>query len=396
MDISQTKRTIKAYATPSSTGVLLRKSILIEGDHGKGKSQVVKQVCSELSTELKKPYQLVDIRLAQREVGDIIGMPRSADKITVTVVEFVDGKLTKAPKTFENVTIHDAPLWFPQDETSFGIIFLDEFHYATKDVQQSIMELALDYRLNMRPVPQGWTVVSAGNHNQDIYGGTTINPALYDRFLKIEFKPTVPEWLSYADQPNATVYGPVHRAIRSYINKFTADLDAPETIEPGKIYPSRRSWCSLSEVCAHMEDLGSDPFKDLNYLTLLAKGYIGETVGLNFVEYVRKEYKVYTAEDVLNKWSEEMAKEFAELQPVEVAFYSNEITVYVKKHNKNLSKKQSENLFEFVKVVSKESASGFWLHFAKEARQIALTWYNHPGVKEYLYGILNKSSSVGA
>lgn len=382
MNVEQTKFTLKNLPP--------RKSVLIEGDHGKGKSQVVGQVTAELSRESSRVYQFIDIRLAQREVGDVIGMPRALDNVEITISAFKDGKPFGDTKVLKNVTFHDAPIWFPQDPDSYGIIFLDEFHYATKDVQQAVMELALDYRLNMRNVPAGWRVVAAGNHNQDIYGGTTINPALYDRFLKIEFKPTVPEWLDWAKDVG------VNRAITSYINKIPSDLDPPENLEPGKIAPSRRSWTSLSEVCQYMKDERNfDPFKDLDYLILLAKGYLGEAVAINFTEYVRKEYKIYSVSDIIDNWDKGMAKDFSRYMVAEVAFYSNEIADHFKKTGKKPTRKQCENLFKFLKTVPLEAATGFWVHFAKAAQAPAMAFYDHPGVGEYLSESLQKDESLG-
>lgn len=389
MNVLQTKFTLK--------GLPPRKSVLIEGDHGKGKSQVVRQTVQELSQETGKVHQFVDIRLAQREVGDIIGMPRSQDSFEVTITAFKDGQAFGDTKTYHNVTTHDLPLWFPQDMDSYGYLFLDEFHYATKDVQQAVMELALDYTLNMHPLPQGWRVIAAGNHNQDVYGGTTINPALYDRFLKIEFKPTSKEWLDWAKLKTATPYGPVNRAVTSYINKIPTDLDPPEGLEPGKIAPSRRSWVTLSEVCYFMkEERNFNPFKDLDYLTLLAKGYLGETVAINFVEYVRKEYTIYSVEEIIDGWEKdkEMQRNFKKYAPAEVAFYTSEIVTHFEKTSKNPTKKQCANLLEFIKTIAPESATGFWIHFAKTARAPAMVFYDFPGVGEFLSDSLEAVEGV--
>lgn len=378
MDIKTTKFTLKNLPP--------RKSVLIEGNHGLGKSQVVAQTASELSQETGNVYHFIDIRLAEREVGDLIGMPRDVAEFTVTISAFKDGKPCIETRVLKNVSVNDLPSWFPRDPDSYGFLFMDELHYAPKDVLNAAFELSLDYRLNGTPLPMGWRVIAAGNQNQDIYGGTTINPALYSRFLRIEFKPTVPEWLEYAG-----IIG-VHRAITTYVNKFPTDLDSPEKIEPGVIYPDRRAWVSLSDVMKYQAEKGHDPLNNLDYLTLLARGYIGTETTLNFIEYIRKQYKVYTAADILDKLTDEMLEEFKAMQPAEIAFYSNEITSHCKKSKKALSKKQSENLAKWYKAIPKEAASGFWINFVKEVREIAVKWYTDPEfeVKKYTMGFLNK------
>ena len=57
MNVEQTVHTLK-YLPP-------RKSVLIESDHGLGKSQVVAQTAQEMSRLLQKPFGFIDFRLAQ-------------------------------------------------------------------------------------------------------------------------------------------------------------------------------------------------------------------------------------------------------------------------------------------------------------------------------------------
>jgi hypothetical protein len=221
----------------------------------------------------------------------------------------------------------------------------------------------------------------------DVYQGAFPDPALYDRFLKIEFKPTVPEWLAYAGKIG------VHKAITQYISKITADL-MPENVEQGKICPSPRSWVSLSDCIKYMATNGDDPLEDLDYFHLMAKGYLGETITVNFVEYVRKNYKVFSGEDILTKWDEHMEMEFSQMLVPELGFYHKEIMKFVSK-KKKLTPKQSENLLKFVKIIPKESASGFWSLFTSEARDIATAWYNGTdGAKDYIFGFLSKSKAL--
>ena len=380
MNVTMTKYTIK-NAPP-------RKSILIEGNHGMGKSQVVAQCAAELSQEQGKPYGFIDIRLSQREVGDLIGIPRSVATFEVSKYVYENGVKKQVTESVKNATVHDLPLFFPTDPESCGILFMDEIHYATKDVLQAVFELALDYRFNFTDLPKGWRVIAAGNDNQDVYGGTTINPALYDRFLKIKFKPTAVEF-----QDHAAKIG-VHKAVTAYTSKFPTDLDPPESIEPGTIYPSRRSWVSLSDWIIHLEKQGQDPLKNLDYLTLLAKGYVGDTVGLNWIEYVKNSYKLYTGEDILNKPTEEIWKDIGAMVVTEVSFYSKEVVKFIKE-NKKLTKKQSENLLKYVQTIPKEAATGFWDHFGHEAREIAVKWYNdQPGAETYIFSLISKKESL--
>jgi hypothetical protein len=387
MNIRDTIRTL--------IGLPPRVSVLLESDHGLGKSSVVAQVASMLSQQLKKPFGFIDFRLAQMEVGDLIGMMRHVPQGEVKACVYNNGVRTEESRKIVNATVHDLAEWFPTDPDSCGFLFLDELPRAPRDVQNAVLELALDYRFHFHSLPEGWRVVSAANANMDVYSGTQLDPALYDRFLKIQFKPTFDEWFSYAEKEG------VHRAILTYLTKFTADLGLDATPEPGKITPTPRSWCKLSTVIDHMVKNGDDVMRDHNYLTLLAKGYIGD-IAVNFVDYIKKNYKVYNAEDILNKWSNEIETDFKSMLVTEIAFYTKEICDYVAKTDKALTKKQGENLYRFLISIDKEAASGFWSSFSGQCKQHA-AWYKQEievegkkiiAVQKYVCDFLFKGRAV--
>jgi len=385
MNVEQTLHTLK-YLPP-------RKSVLIESNHGLGKSQVVAQAAAEMSRLLKKPFGFIDFRLAQCEVGDLIGMMRHAPEGEVRQMVFEKGEMKECTVLAKNVTIHDMAEWFPQDPDSCGYLFLDELFRAARDVQNAVFELALDYRYHFKPLPMGWRVIAASNDNMDIYSGSQPDPALYDRFLKIKFRPTVPEWLKYADEHG------VHKAITTYINKIPADL-MPESnnIKAGEICPSPRAWVNLSDCLIHMAEQDVDPLKEENYLTLLCKGYLGQTVAVNFVDYVKKNYKIYSPKDILYGMdkSHELKEFFEKIEPGECAYYSKEIVKYIGKKG-SLTKAQSKNLFVWMKTVNKEIASGFWSLFVGDdtAKAIARKWYSETaGVQDYIYGFLAKDRAI--
>jgi MoxR-like ATPase len=380
MNVEQTKRTIK--------GLPAKRSILIRSRHGLGKSEVVRQVCAELSQTTGKPHIYTDIRLSQREAGDVIGLPRVMETFSMQQTTFVDGRLEQQAATIKNCMIHDLPMFFPRDPNAYGILHLDEIDRACREVQQCAFELVLDRRLNGVYLPENIRVVACINGDQDIYSVLQLDPALLDRFVVVDFKPTVPEWMTHAESIG------VHDAIVKYLTKFGSDLDTPENIESGKVYQSRRSWVALSNDIQHMASNGADPLKDLDYLTLLSGGYIGVTTAINFVEFIRKEYKVFSPEDILDKWDREMAEDFSKSHPAEVAFYTKELVKYISKEKVKLTKKQQVNLTAFLKAIPKESASGFWSHFSTQCREQATQWYKDKEVSEYITALIFKSEAL--
>lgn len=388
MNVAMTIRTL--------LGLPPKISVLLEANHGLGKSSVVAQVAAMMSERLCKPFTLIDFRLAQCEVGDLIGMQRSVPQGEVIQQVYTNGVRTEEVRKVINVTVHDLASWFPTDPDSCGFLFLDELPRAPRDVQNAVLELALDYRFHFRSLPVGWRVVSASNDNMDVYSGTQLDPALYDRFLKIKFKPTHPEWIEYAEKNN------VHRAIIAYLMKDTMALGIEAKPEPGKVTPTPRSWCKFSECLTFMAKNGDDPMKDHTFLTLLAKGWIGD-LAIPFVDYVKRDYKIWSAEDILNKFNDNLDKEFKSMLVTEIAFYSTELIEYMKREVKALSKKQGENLLRWYKAIPVEAASGFWSKFSAECKETSALWYKMKvtvngketsPVQDYTFGFLAKARAM--
>ncbi len=339
-----------------------------------------------MSVKLGVEFGFIDIRLGQYEVGDLIGIPRARDTYTVTHNVFEGGSLKSKQVVAENVTVHDLPLWFPRDNNSHGYMFFDELNRGSRDTQQWAMQIVLDYKSNFHEVPPNWRVVAACNDDQDVYSVLNLDPALYDRFLVIKFAPTVPEWLDHAEKIG------VHDAVMKYITKFSTDLDVPEKVESGKRYPSRRSWVKLSSTIRHMADHDDDPLNDLDYLILLAGGYVGSTIAVNFSEFIKKEYKVYNAEEILNNFPK-LKEDFEKMIATDFTFYNKEIVNHIKKNNLKLSKKQGDNLFSYVKVIPKEVVAGLWASFRKECSIESGRWYkSDPAITAYIRDLLNKDA----
>lgn len=144
--------------------------VLLVGTMGVGKSQIMKQIADELK------INLIDLRLAQQESGDLIGLPY---------------------KNGDGGTHWAAPEWWPKEGTR-GILFLDEINRAPNDVRQAVFQLVLDRKLHTHVLPKGWYVASAMNPDNGNYQVESLDPAMLRRFCTIEVTPDVDVWLSWA------------------------------------------------------------------------------------------------------------------------------------------------------------------------------------------------------
>lgn len=377
MNIEQTKQTL-LYFPP-------RKSIMLLSNHGMGKSSVIAQTAAQASILFNKPFGFIDFRLAQCEVGDLIGMMRHVDEFEIIRSVFKNGIKTEEKTLAQNVTIHDVADWFPTDPQSCGFLFLDELFLAPRDLQNAIMELALDYRFHFQELPLGWRVVSASNDNLDIYPGTLPSPAMMDRWFKVHFKPTVQEVLSYFEKKE------VLPIIISYLHKFTDTLMPNPIID--KVTPTPRSWESLSDVIKYMTSLDKDPLKDPEYTIFLAAGYLGDETAISFADYVKNNLKVYSADTILNKYSADIEADIKTMEVPELSYYTDRIVSFAKSND--LTKKQRDNLFKYLKTIPKEVAIGFWSQFSKECRTQAVKFYENKEVESYIHGMLNRNIAVG-
>jgi len=365
-----------------------RKSIMILGERGIGKSSLIYEAASIKSLRYKRPFQVLDFRLCSVEVGDLLGLMRHVDKGEVCRTFYEDGKLVDKKVLAENVTIHDLADWFPTDPDSYGYLFLDEMFKAPPDVQNVVQEISLDYRFHMRPLPKNWWVVSANNDNMALYRGSFPDPALYSRWLKIKMKLQTPEWLAWAKANN------VHPLVIGYLENNPTDL-ITEIQQVGEIAPDPRSWTFLSDWINHMTAEGDDVLTDQNYFMELAKGYVGDAIAINLGSFLKKKYKVHKPEEFINRMTDELEQEVRAMEPTDQGFYNTKIVSYLVEKKVRVSPKQSENILKFVKALRREIATGFWELWTSKDRAQAVKWYReNEKASDYLYGITNKEEAL--
>lgn len=359
-------------------------SILISGNHGIGKSQVVKQAAKILG------IPCIDFRLSQNDVSDMKGMPFHINGRTVfappeffPLMEKDASELKKILGLAENISLGRYG--------DKGILFLDEINRANREVQQAAFELVLDRRLNLRSLPPGWRVVSAINGDDDLYNVNAMEPAFLSRFFLIDFKPSNQEWFAWAESD-----GCVHSSIIEFLRKM------PEFIDPTKEYieeqskagvkkvHDRRAWEMFSKTICKFEDdfnsgtrttkfLSKTP-AELSFLIQIATGFVGHMAGLKFATFIELDYDALNADIILNKFNDEIKKKVQKIVDAgripELGSYNELILAYLKKFVKaNLTKKMGDNLGEYFMLLPKELAADLWTKWNHEQGDIANAWY---------------------
>lgn len=344
----------------------IEEAILICGDHGIGKSQMVKQAAKILG------IPCIDFRLSQNDVGDLKGMPFHVKGRTVFAPpEFMPLREEDITKIKELLRITDEI----KTMGDRGFLFLDEVNRANREVQQAAFELVLDRRLNLRALPDGWRVVAAINEDDDIYTVNAMEPAFLSRFFKIDFRPTHDEWMKWADDTG------VHTAVTSFLRKYPEFLDPSKellkeaTAKGSRKVHDRRAWDKFSRTLLKLEEdhkngqrkvapLSKDS-EALKFLLLTAEGFVGHIAALKFYSYIETDYQSLDADTILNKWDKDVASRVKAIikkgSIPELASYTELLVNYVRKNVQGeFNEEQSKNFTSYIELMPNELIVDLW------------------------------------
>jgi len=184
--------------------------VFIWGAPGIGKSSIVKQISEA------KELEFLDLRLSLLDPTDLKGIP-------FFNAETKEGVWAK-------------PSFLPSDPQSKGILFLDEINTAPPAVQASAYQLILDRRVGEYELPEGWSIVAAGNRENDRGVVYKMPPPLANRFVHFEMEVDFEDWKKWA----------YSRSIEAAIIAFLAyDKSMLFTFDPlsnEKSFATPRSW----------------------------------------------------------------------------------------------------------------------------------------------------------
>lgn len=258
MNIQDAKLAIRSAMFANDT-------VIMEGAHGIGKSEIVKQFAKE------ENMYIVDLRLSNNEVGDLIGIPH--------IVDHSDGS---------KITEWSVPSWLKRirEHALVGVksvLFLDELNRAPTDVRQSALQLVLDKQIHEHHLPEGTMIVSAINP-ADEYQVDELDPALLDRFLFLQVEVDAPSWLKWARESG------VNQIVCDFIAEFPDRLHW--TPADGGVGATPRSWSKLGSYM--------DNIKDTPEIILfqIMKGKIGTEIGSQFYSFVKNYVDVVKMADI--------------------------------------------------------------------------------------------------
>jgi hypothetical protein len=87
------------------------------------------------------------------------------------------------------------PSWV-EELNEGGILFLDEINTAPPAVQAALLRVVLERRVGDVKLPDTVRIVAAANPPELAAGGWELAPPLANRFIHLQFKPVVTQWVS--------------------------------------------------------------------------------------------------------------------------------------------------------------------------------------------------------
>jgi len=191
--------------------ILKKLPVFIWGAPGIGKSSIVKDIAE------KNRLSFIDLRLSLLDPTDLKGIP------------FFDEKSREG--------VWAKPSFLPKEEDgNSGILFLDEINTAPPAVQASAYQLILDRRVGEYSLPEGWSIIAAGNRENDRGVVYRMPPPLANRFVHFDMEVDFGDWKGWA----------YRRGIDVSIIAFLAyDRSMLFTFDPGsneKSFATPRSW----------------------------------------------------------------------------------------------------------------------------------------------------------
>lgn len=234
------------------------------GNAGIGKTQSVKQYAQE------NGLGFVHLHAATQDVGDLVGLLIKNDDGTVK---------------------HARPKWMPTEGN--GIIFLDELNRANPEVLQALFSFITEGAIHTHKLPDGWRIVAAGNYQSNQFNVTdTSDAAWMSRFCHIDVKPTLEEFLSFAESRGVFEAAGFLRE-----NPSCLESEDKEGLDTSFIKPDRRSWVDMVGRLDENEDLGDAAFE-------VYSGIVGVSAAASFVAYKKKKEKSISVSAILNAYPE--------------------------------------------------------------------------------------------
>jgi len=229
------------------TAIQARRSLMIYGAYGIGKSALPKEIARELG------WPCVTINCPQIDPIDLRGIPHVG----------------------ENGATRWAPPWFMKPSVPHGLIFLDELTSAVPAVMVAGMQLFLEQRVGDAELPAGWHVIAAGNTAADQTIAYDLPAPARNRMIQISMHPMLDEWVDWAQAHE------INPQIISFLKSWP-DGFFKRPPKGQLAFPTPRAWHILSDMMKAITALSDSERREV--LSNTAHGLIGTEAAERFLD----------------------------------------------------------------------------------------------------------------
>lgn len=245
MNIKEAKEQIKyalmAYFSKNEYGnykIPLEKQrpIFLLGAPGIGKTAIMEQIAQELNVGL------VSYSMTHHTRQSALGLPKILKK-TYQEEEFEVSRYTMSE------IISSIYELMEKTGVKEGILFLDEINCVSETLAPSML-LFLQYKIfGGHQIPDGWTIVTAGNPPEYNKFVREFDVVTMDRLKKITVEPDYSVWKEYAYHQN------IHPVVMTYLDIKKDCFYHMESSIDGKRFVTPRGWEDLSQMIQLFEEL---------------------------------------------------------------------------------------------------------------------------------------------
>lgn len=251
--------------------------ILLIGESGIGKTQIPAQMA------LERKMEVVHLRPALQEPGDLIGLPQIKDGLTIWA----------------------KPCWWPQPETP-TLIIIDEVNRGPIDVRQAMFQLVEQHRLHTHFLnPKIHRIIACINPNNMNYQVEELDPAFKRRFIPLNVEADLDAWINWAYKNKID-----ENVIQFLITQPNALLGEPKTDEG---FPNPANWELVSDIL-------KSKLSEEEGLFEITSNILGKAIAAVFLKYMKEKFeRAITGKEIIEKYKEVKEKFLAQSIEMKVA-----------------------------------------------------------------------------
>ncbi len=233
----------------------------IWGSPGVGKSSLVAQIATQ------KNMKFIDLRLSLLDPTDLRGIP------------FFENETKKA--------VWAKPEFLPDTNSDdFGILFLDEINSAPPTIQAAAYQLILDRKIGEYTLPKNYSIIAAGNYENDRGVTYRMPTPLANRFVHLNFDLDFDSWKIWAFDTR------IDKRIISYLSYKPSDLFMFDPKSTSKSFATPRSWKFVDDILKSKVDV--------KLLENVIGGAIGSETAQEFLNYCKVMDELPNIDDIIS------------------------------------------------------------------------------------------------